>query len=101
LGGKSGVGETARVLAHAGTPRLLSLLSFIPCVGWLFRLAGWVLSLAAAIIAIRESMEFGTGRAIVTAIIGWLVYVAATVTVAVLLGGALVALGQYLPTLNQ
>ena len=101
LGGKSGVGEMARVLAYASTPRLLSLLSFIPCVGWLFRLAGWVLSLAAAMIAIRESMEFGTGRAIVTAIIGWLVYVAATVTVAVLLGGALIALGQHLPPLDQ
>jgi len=46
-------------------------------------------------------MEFGTGRAIVTAIIGWLVYVAATVTVAMLLGGALIALGQHLPPLNQ
>jgi len=40
LGGKSGVGEMARVQAYASTPRLLSLLSFIPCVGWLLRLAG-------------------------------------------------------------
>jgi hypothetical protein len=101
LGGKSGVGEMARVLAYASAPRLLCLLSFIPCVGWLFRLAGWVLSLVAAIIAIREAMEFGTRRAIVTAIIGWLVYIAATVVVAVRLGGALVALGHYLPSLGQ
>jgi len=101
LGGKSGVGEMARVLAYASAPRLLSLLGFIPCVGWLFRVAGWVLSLAAGVLAIRESMEFGTGRALVTAVIGWLVYIAATVTLAVVLGGALVALGHYLPNLSQ
>jgi Yip1 domain len=101
LGGKSGVGEMARVLAYASTPRLLGVLGFIPCIGWLIRLAGWLLSLVAGIIAIRESMEFSTGRAVVTAIIGWLVYVAATITLAVLLGGTLAALARYLPTLNQ
>jgi hypothetical protein len=101
LGGKSGVGEMARVLAYASALRLLSLLGFIPCVGWVFRIAGWVLSLVAGVLAIRESMEFGTGRAMVTAVIGWLVYVAATITLAVVLGGALVALGRYLPALSQ
>ncbi len=101
LGGRSGVGEMARVLAYASTPRLLSLLGFLPWVGWAFRAAGWVLSLIAGVIAIRESMEFSTGRAVVTAMIGWLVYVAATITVAILLGGALVALGRYLPSLSQ
>ena len=101
LGGKSGVGEMARVLAYASVPRLLSLLGFIPCVGWAFRVAGWVLSLVAGVLAIRESMEFGTGRAVVTAVIGWLVYIAATITLAIVLGGALAALGAYLPTLNQ
>jgi len=101
LGGKSGVGEMARVLAYASAPGLLSLLGFVPCVGWVFRVAGWVLSLAAGVLAIRESMEFGTGRAMVTAVIGWWVYIAATLTVAVVLGGALVALGRYVPALNQ
>ncbi len=101
LGGKSGVGEMARVLAYASVPRLLGVLGFIPCIGWLFQLAGWLLSLLAGILAIRESMEFGTGRAVITAIIGWLVYIAATITLAVLLGGTLAALGRYLPTLNQ
>ncbi len=101
LGGRSGVGEMARVLAYASAPRLLGVFGFIPCVGWAFSLAGWLLSLVAGIIAIRESMEFGTGRAVVTAIIGWLVYIAATVTLAVLLGGTLAALTRYLPTINQ
>jgi hypothetical protein len=101
LGGKSGVGEMARVLAYASTPRLLALLGFIPCVGWAFRAAGWILSLAAGVVAIRESMEFSTGRALLTAILGWLAYIAATITLAVVLGGALIALGQYLPTLSR
>ncbi len=100
LGGKSSVGEMARVLGYASAPRLLGVLGFIPCVGWVFRLAGWLLSLVAGIIAIRESMEFSTGRAVVTAIIGWLVYIAATVTLALVLGGTLAALARYLPTIN-
>lgn len=83
LGGKSGFGQMTRALAYAGVPRLLALFGFIPCVGWAFRLAAWVLALIAGTIAIREAMQFDTGRAIVTAVIGWIIYV----IVAIVIGG--------------
>jgi hypothetical protein len=71
--GKTDVPEMLRVLGYASAPRLLGLLSFIPCVGWLFSLAGWILSLIAGIIAIREAMEFETGHAIITVVLSWLI----------------------------
>ena len=69
--GDADLGEMKRTLGYAHAPRLLGLLSFIPCVGAIFSLAGFVLSLVAAVIAIREAMDFDTGKAVVTAIIGW------------------------------
>jgi hypothetical protein len=71
--GKTDVPEMMRVLGYAKAPVLLGLFQFIPCVGWLFALAGWLLSLVAGVIAVREAMEFDTGNAIVTVLISWVV----------------------------
>jgi hypothetical protein len=87
LGGRSSVSEMARTLAYANTPRFVALLGFIPCVGWVFRLAAWVLGIAAGVIAIRESMEFDTVKAVVTAVVGLILYVIANVAINAALGG--------------
>ena len=44
-------------------------MGFIPCVGWVFPFAGWILSLIAGVIAVREAMEFDTGNAVVTVLV--------------------------------
>lgn len=93
LGGKSSVMEMARTLAYANAPGLLGLLSFIPCVGWLLVLAAFVLTIAAGVIAIRESMEFDTTNAVVTAVLGFGVYIVARLIIGLFLGG-LGALGS-------
>jgi hypothetical protein len=74
--GKTDILEMLRVLGYANAPNLLGLLSFIPCVGWIFPLAGGLLALAAGILAIREAMDLNTSHAVVTAVIGWVVFVA-------------------------
>lgn len=71
--GETNISEMLRVLGYASAPRLLGLLSFIPCVGWIFSLAGWILALIAGIIAIREAMEFETGHAIITVVTSWVI----------------------------
>jgi hypothetical protein len=71
--GQTDIPEMMRVLGYASAPQLLGLLGFIPCVGFLFVLAGWLLSLIAGFIAVREAMEFDTGTAIVTVLISWVV----------------------------
>jgi hypothetical protein len=87
LGGRSSVMEMARTLGYASAPRLLSVLGFIPCIGFLFSLAGWILSIIAGVIAIRESMEFDTNKAIITAVVGFLVYLIASIILWLVFGG--------------
>lgn len=47
----------------------------IPLLGWLIAVAVGIWVLVATIIAIRQSMELTTGRAIGTAVIAWLIYI--------------------------
>ena len=71
--GETDIPEMLRVLGYAYAPMLLGLLSWIPCVGWLFPLLGGLLALVAGILAIREAMDFDTSNAIITVIIGWII----------------------------
>lgn len=87
LEGKSSIMEMARTLGYANAPRFLGLLVFIPCIGWLIAIAGWLLSLAAGVIAIRESMEFDTTKAVVTAILGLVVFIVASIFISMIVGG--------------
>jgi len=83
LGGSGTLGGMTRALAFAGAPRFLLLLGFIPCVGWLFRLAAWLLTLVAGVIAIRETMGFDTLKALVTAVLGLFIYVATSIALGI------------------
>lgn len=78
LGGRSSVSELLRALGYANAPRFVALLGFIPCVGWMFVVAAALLSLAAGVIAIREGMEFDTTKALITAAVGFILYVVVT-----------------------
>lgn len=93
LGGKSSISEMARTLAYAQAPAFVAVLSFIPCLGFIFAIAGFLLSLAAGVIAIRESMEFDTMNAAITAVIGFLLYIVASVIIGIVFGGV-AALGS-------
>jgi hypothetical protein len=73
--GKTDIPEMMRVLGYANAPSLLGILGIIPCLGWIAGLIGLALSLIAAVIAIREAMEFDTTKAIVTAVIGWIIII--------------------------
>lgn len=86
LGGRSSVGEMARTLGYANAPRLLSVFGFIPCIGWIVSAIGWVLSLVAGVIAVRESMEFDTGKALITVVIGFIIFMIASLLIGLLLG---------------
>jgi hypothetical protein len=69
--GQADIPEMMRVLGYATAPNLLGFFQFIPCIGWIFPIVGWILALIAGVLAIREAMEFDTGTAIVTVLIGW------------------------------
>lgn len=76
------LGEMLRTIGFAQSPGVLNVLGIIPVLGAIvtFFVGIWVL--IAGIIAIRHAMDFSTGRAIATALVGFLAYVA----VAIVLG---------------
>jgi hypothetical protein len=54
---------------------VLYVLGFIPVLGGIIRFAVAIWVLIAGIIAIRQALDVGTGKAVLTAVLGWLVIV--------------------------
>jgi hypothetical protein len=73
LGGTATWGELLRTIGFAQSPGVLHVLGIIPVLGGVihFGVAIWVL--IAGIIAIRQALDISTGKAILTAMLGWLV----------------------------
>lgn len=86
-------GELLRVLGYASGPRVLGLLSFIPCVGALISLAGGVWSLIAGFIGVREALDLDTTKTLITVVIGWVIVLIITATVTAVLGVGAIGLG--------
>jgi hypothetical protein len=76
LGGTATWGELLRTLGFAQTPGLLMVLAFIPILGALIGFVVWIWMLVAGIIAIRQALDFSTGKAVLTALLGWLAMIA-------------------------
>ncbi len=76
LGGTATWGELLRTLGFAQTPGLLYVFAAIPLLGWFVRLGVGIWILIAGVIAIRQALDFGTGKALLTALLGWLALVA-------------------------
>lgn len=72
LKGTATWGELLRTLGFAQTPGVLFALGFVPVLGDLVRLAAAVWMLIAGVIALRQALDFSTGKAILTAVLGWL-----------------------------
>ena len=70
LGGTADTGEMLRVLGYASSPMALGV---IPWLG----LVAAIWTLVAAVVAVRQGLDFTTGKAIGTLLIGFLVYVVA------------------------
>ena len=69
------LGEMLRTLGFAHSPGVLNVLGFIPIVGWIVVFVVSIWRLILGVIAIRAAMDFSTGRALGTAIVGWLISV--------------------------
>lgn len=71
LGGTTDTGEMLRVLGYASSPMALGI---VPGVG---HVVGGVWALVAAVVAVRQGLDFTTGKAVGTIVIGWIVYIVA------------------------
>jgi hypothetical protein len=66
LGGTADFGEMLRVLGFAQAPIAIGIIPFLDWIGliWMF---------VAAVIAVREGLDFSTGKALGTLALGWVV----------------------------
>lgn len=64
-------GELLRTLGFAQAPGVLLIFAIIPFLGALVALVVWIWLLVAGIVAIRQALDFDTGKAILTAVLGW------------------------------
>ena len=72
LGGTATWGELLRTIGFAQTPGVLHILDIIPFLGMIVRFVVAIWVLIAGIIAIRQALDISTGKAILTAVLGWL-----------------------------
>jgi hypothetical protein len=86
LGGTATWGELMRAIGFAQAPGVLYLLSVIPVLGWFVRIAVGIWILICGIVALREALDFSTGKAILTAVLGWIAMVILTAIVFGLFG---------------
>ena len=74
LGGTATWGEMLRTIGFAQTPGILRVFGVIPVLRGVVLLIVVIWMLIAGIIAIRQALDFGTGKAILTAVIGIVLY---------------------------
>lgn len=92
FGGTATLGEMLRTLGFAQSPGVIGILAIIPILGWLIMVVIALWQLVAGIIAIRQALDFTTGKAILTALVGWVaVWIINAVVLGALFGGALLA----------
>jgi hypothetical protein len=84
LGGTATWGELLRTLGFAQAPRVLAVFGFIPGLGRLVMAIIGIWVLVAGIIAIRQALDFSTGKAVATALLGWLAMMLLTLPFALL-----------------
>jgi len=90
FGGTADIGEMLRTLGFAQSPGVIAVLGIIPFLGGLVMFAVWIWQLVTAVVAIRQALDFDTGKAIATAVISWIIMIVVNLLIAgVLLGTGL------------
>jgi hypothetical protein len=84
--GTSDMGEQMRALGFAQSAGVLYVLGIIPILGWMVKLAVGLWVLVCGIVAVRQALDFTTGKAVGTVVIGWLVYIVLAALFGVLFG---------------
>lgn len=94
----SDYGELLRTLGFATVPGILGVLGLLPLgsAQWVLGLVIFVLSVIAAVIAVRQALDVSTGRAVVVCIIANLVPVVLILILTLILVGA--GIGMQPPT---
>ena len=87
FGGQADLGEMLRVIGFAYAPQILGI---IPCIG---AIIGFIWSLVAGFIAVRQGLDLDNTKAFLTIVIGFIAYLLVVFLVGLVLGGGALALG--------
>lgn len=91
--GTADMGEMLRTLGFAQSVGILKVVGFVPLLGWIVALVVGIWMLVCGVVAVRQALDFTTGKAIGTVLIGWLVMVVVGVLIAGFTAGLLGGLG--------
>ena len=80
-------GELLRTIGFSNSPGVLRFFSFVPYLGGVIAFGASVWSLIAGVIAVRQALDFSTGRAIATCIVGWIIYMVIVFLITILFLG--------------
>ena len=86
FGGTAEPGELLRTIGFAYAPQVLAIFNVIPCVGGLIAFVGAIWALVAGVFAVRQALNFDTGKAVLTVIVGWLIIIVITAIISAVLG---------------
>jgi len=81
-------GELLRAIGFAATPGILMIFILIPLIGVFLLLAALVWMFIAAVIAVREALDFSTWRAICTCVVSGIIHVLFAILIVMVLGMA-------------
>jgi hypothetical protein len=90
-------GEVLRALGFSYAPSLIAILGLIPGIGFLFILIAGIWSLIASVIALRQSLEVSTGRAVAIAVVAFLAMVVVLAIIAAVFGIGIAAVDSVTP----
>ncbi len=79
-------GELLRTIGYAWAPGVLYVFAIVPILGWAVEVVVGLWILVAGLIAIRQALDFGTGRALLTALVGLVPYIILRWIAAAILG---------------
>ena len=91
--GRADIGEMLRTLGFAQAPGVIAILGIIPFLGRLIVLVVAIWQLVTGVIAIRQALDFDTGKAVAPAVISWIVVMIVTAVIFTFVFGAALAVG--------
>lgn len=80
------IGQVLRTVGFAQAPKLLLVVGFIPLLGWIVGLVAWIWFVAAAVVALRQALDFSIERAVGTALVALVAWGLLLILLAVIFG---------------
>jgi hypothetical protein len=86
-GTSADLGQLLRTIGFSAAPGMLNVLGIIPVLGLIVALVAALWQLAAMVVAVRQALDYrSTGRAVLVCFIGWIVYLAISIGLTLVMG---------------